>query len=77
MGTVAFGLYESVPKDCIHQSLHRLRLDTYIAGINEHAQGITKQLKVENTLECVGRMNSIRAYAMEVVLWCYLAYTSD
>lgn len=33
----------------------------------KQAQGITEQLKVENTLEWVGRMNNIRACAMEVV----------
>lgn len=57
------------------------RLNSYLADINEQAQerferfteqmkqaqGITEQLKVENTLEWVGRMNNIRACAMEVV----------
>lgn len=31
------------------------------------AQGITEQLKAENALEWVGRMNNIRACAMEIV----------
>ena len=57
------------------------RLNTYLADIDrqaqerfeilteqmKQAQGITEQLKVENTLEWVGRMNNIRACAMEVV----------
>ncbi len=33
----------------------------------KQAQGITEQLKAENALEWVGRMNNIRACAMEVV----------
>ena len=59
----------------------RGRLNTYLADIDrqaqerfeilteqmKQAQGITEQLKVENTLEWVGRMNNIRACAMEVV----------
>lgn len=57
------------------------RLNFYLADIDrqaqerfemlteqmKQAQGITEQLKVENTLEWVGRMNNIRACAMEVV----------
>lgn len=57
------------------------RLNSYLADIEKQArerfetlaeqmkqaQGITEQLKVENTLEWVGRMNNIRACAMEVV----------
>lgn len=38
------------------------------------AQGITEQLKAENALEWIGRMNDIRACAMEIVnneLICY------
>ncbi len=33
----------------------------------KQAQGITEQLKAENALEWVGRMNNIRACAMELV----------
>lgn len=33
----------------------------------KQAQGITEQLKAENSLEWVGRMNNIRACAMEIV----------
>ena len=57
------------------------RLNAYLADIDKQmeemffrlveqmkqAQGITEQFKVENTLEWVGRMNNIRACAMEVV----------
>ena len=57
------------------------RLNAYLADIDKQteemffrlveqmkqAQGITEKLKVENTLERVGRMNNIRACAMEVV----------
>ena len=33
----------------------------------KQAQGITEQLKVENVLEWVGRMNNIQACAREIV----------
>lgn len=57
------------------------RLSSYLADIEEQAQerferlveqmkqaqGITEQLKVENALEWVGRMNNIQACAREIV----------
>lgn len=57
------------------------RLNTYLADIDrqaqerferlidgmKQAQGITEQLKAENALEWVRRMNNIRACAMEIV----------
>ena len=57
------------------------RLNTYLAEIDrqaqerferliegmKQAQGITERLKAENALEWVGRMNNIRACAMEIV----------
>lgn len=57
------------------------KLNSYLADIDKQAQerferlieqmkqaqGITEQLKAENTLEWVGRLNNIRACAMEIV----------
>ena len=43
------------------------KLNSYLADIDRQAQGITEQLKTENALEWVGRMNNIRACAMEIV----------
>lgn len=57
------------------------RLNTYLVEIDKQAQerferliedmkqaqGITEQLKVENALEWVGRLNNIRACAREIV----------
>ena len=57
------------------------KLNTYLADINEQAQerferlveqmkqsqGITEQLKADNALEWVGRLNNIQACAMEIV----------
>ena len=57
------------------------KLNTYLVDINEQAQerferlmeqmkqaqGITEQLKAENALEWTGRMNNIRACAIEIV----------
>ncbi len=57
------------------------KLNAYLADINEQAQerferlieqmkqsqGIKEQLKAANALEWVGRMNNIRACAMEIV----------
>ena len=42
------------------------RFERLIEGMKQ-AQGITEQLKVENALEWVGRMNNIRACAREIV----------
>ena len=42
------------------------RLERLIEGMKQ-AQGITEQLKVENALEWTGRLNNIRACAMEIV----------
>ena len=42
------------------------RLERLIEGMKQ-AQGITEQLKAENALEWVGRMNNIQACAMEIV----------
>ena len=57
------------------------RLNAYLAEVDQQAQerferlieqmkqaqGITEQLKAENALEWAGRMNNIRACAMEIV----------
>ena len=57
------------------------RLNTYLAEMDrqaqerfetlteqmKQAQGITEQLKAENALEWAGRMNNIRACAMEIL----------
>ena len=57
------------------------KLNTYLANIDRQtqerferliedmklAQGITEQLKAENALEWTGRMNNIRACAMEII----------
>lgn len=57
------------------------RLNSYLANIDKQAQecletlteqmkqaqGITEQLKAKNALEWAGRMNNIRACAMEIV----------
>ena len=42
------------------------RFERLIEGMKQ-AQGITEQLKEENALECLGRMNNIRACAREIV----------
>lgn len=42
------------------------RFERLIEGMKQ-TQGITEQLKTENALEWVGRMNNIRACAMEIV----------
>ena len=42
------------------------RFERLIEGMKQ-AQGITEQLKVENALEWIGRLNNIRACAREIV----------
>ena len=67
------GFYTALVLDC--------KLNRYLADINKQAEemfdtlisqyktaeGITEQLKVENQLEWVGRMNNIRNRATEIV----------
>lgn len=57
------------------------KLDSYLADIDKQAEdmffrlveqmaereGVTEQLKAENQMEWVGRMNNIRSRAMEIV----------
>lgn len=57
------------------------KLNSYLADIDKQAEdmflrlveqianreGVTEQLKVENQIEWVGRMNNIRSRAMEIV----------
>ena len=57
------------------------KLHSYLADLNEEAlemqerlvkqmaaqQGITEQLKADNQMEWIGRMNNIRASALEIV----------
>ena len=42
------------------------RLETLIEQMKQ-AQGVTEQLKAENAFEWIGRMNNIRACAVEIV----------
>ena len=42
-------------------------LNDYLADIEEQAQGITEQLKADDTLEWIGRMSNIQACAREIV----------
>ena len=67
------GLYTSLVLDC--------KLNRYLADINKHAEemfatlisqyktaeGITEQVKAENQMEWVARMNNIRQRATETV----------
>ena len=58
------GRLNSYPADIDRQAQERL--ERLIEGMKQ-AQGITEQLKAENALEWVGRMNNIRACAREIV----------
>ena len=42
------------------------RFERFIEGMKQ-AQGVTEQLKAENALEWVGRLNNIRTCAMKIV----------
>ena len=52
MGTKAFAVFEGIPQECI-------------SGSDDEWQ--TEQLKADNALEWVGRMNNIQACAREIV----------
>lgn len=48
------------------------RLNAYLAEIDKQAQDITEQLKAENQLEWVQRLNNIRACAREKIFNIYI-----
>ena len=43
------------------------KLNSYLADIEEQAQGITEQLKTDNILEWIGRMKDIQTGAREIM----------
>lgn len=81
MGAATFTVFERVSQITYLNLLTSGRLNSYLAEIDKQAeemffrlveqmkpvQGITEQLKAENNLEWVGRLNNIQAYAMEIV----------
>lgn len=81
MGTKTFTLSKEYHKGVYLNLLTSGRLNDYLADIEEQAQerfemiveqmkqaqGITEQLKVDDTLEWIGRMNNIQACAREIV----------
>ena len=81
MGTKTFKLSKEYHKGVYLNLLTSGRLNDYLADIEEQAQerferiveqmkqaqGITEQLKVDDTLEWIGRMNNIQACAREIV----------
>lgn len=48
------------------------RLNAYLAEIDKQAQDITEQLKAENQLEWVQRLNNIRACARAKIFNIYI-----
>ena len=81
MGTKTFAVFERIPQTVYLDLMMSGRLNSYLADIEEQAQerferiveqmkqaqGITEQLKADNALEWVGRMNNIQACAREIV----------
>ena len=81
MGTAVFALSKTAPQGALHQSAHKRQVEQLSCGYYEQAEGmffrlvkqmaeregVTEQLKVENQMEWVGRMNNIRNRAMEIV----------
>lgn len=67
--TAAFTVLKGTSQDYLHQSAHKRQAERFETLIEQmkQAQGITEQLKAENALEWVGKMNNIRACAMEIV----------
>lgn len=81
MGTKAFAVFEGIPQNCIsgsddewqteqlsgrYRGTAQERFERIVEQMKQ-AQGITKQLKADNALEWVGRMNNIQACAREVI----------
>ena len=76
-----FAVFEGVPQGIYLNLITSGKLNDYLADIEEQAQerfervveqmkqaqGITEQLKADDTLEWIGRMNNIQACAREIV----------
>ena len=74
-------LSQTVPQGGLYKFAISGRLNSYLDDINEQAEGmflrlveqmakregVTEQLKAENQIEWVGKMNTIRSRAMEIV----------
>ena len=82
MGTKTFAVFKRIPQDCISGSADEWQTEQLSGRYREEqarerfeiiveqmkqVQGITEQLKVDNTWEWVGRMNNIQACAREIV----------
>ena len=81
VGAAAFAVSERIPQKYIHNATYKRQADTYLADIDKQAQermerlteqmkraqGVTEQLKAENALEWVQRINNIRACAKEII----------
>ena len=74
--------YIKVHRKCVYTPLlTKCKLNSHLADINRQAEdmflrlveqianreGVTEQLKMENQMEWVGRMNNIHGSAMEIV----------
>lgn len=74
-------LSQTVPQGGLYKLAISGRLNSYLDDINEQAEemfsrlvkqmaereGVTEQLKTDNQMEWVGRMNNIRNRAMKIV----------
>ena len=81
LGAAALAVSERIPQGYIHESSHKRQAERYLADTDrqaqerfetlteqmKQAQGITEQLKAENALEWVQRMNNVKACAREIV----------
>ena len=81
MGAAAQTLSERTSKGNLYNASHKRKLNAYLADIDAQAekmfsrlvkqmaekQDVTEQMKAENQMLWVGRMNNIRSTAMEIV----------
>ncbi|WP_428994823.1 TnpV protein [Faecalicoccus acidiformans] len=77
VGTAALVISERIPQSHLHKPAHKQQADVYLADTQERmerltepmkrAQGVTEQLKAENVLEWVQRMNNIWLFAKEIM----------
>lgn len=82
MGTDALAIHYAKSKEVLYTNLLTSgKLNSYLADIDKQAEemfsrlvkqtaereGVTEQLKVDNQMAWVGRMNNIRSRATEVV----------
>ena len=69
MGTTTSTAHQAAQKGVLHQSINKQAEDMLFQLIKQLAEreGVTEQLKANNQMEWIARMNNIQSRATEIV----------